>query len=62
MVRNSISNHVKNNIIYDERFLPEKFEIGESAPFEMPSQLDRRKLASVVKGPYTVLKKVPQVN
>lgn len=59
---NTISYHNKNKVRYDARFLPAKFNVGDTVLYEEFHYPNTRKLSPPYSGPYTILKKLSDVN
>lgn len=61
-VNNSIAYHNKNKVIYDRKFLPIEFQVGDFVLYETPWHPNNGKLSSIMEGPYKILRKVSPVN
>lgn len=58
----TIAYHIKNKVHYDARFLPVTFKVGDNVIYEEFHYPNTRKLSPPYSGPYTILKKLSDVN
>ncbi|CAN7937771.1 unnamed protein product, partial [Ixodes hexagonus] len=61
-VKNSEKYHLKNKILYDKKFVSADLIPGELVLLEIAWHPNKKKLAPVFEGPYTILRKVSAVN